>query len=58
VITNHGPRGLSDPTPYSHYSLLRTIEDAFGISEHLGHAASTSEGVRPMAPLFVAGRRK
>jgi hypothetical protein len=55
VITNHGPRKLGDPTPYSHYSLLRTIEDAFGISEHLGHAAATAEGVRPMTPLFALG---
>ena len=38
VITNHGPRGVRDDTPYSHYSLLRTIEDAFGIGEHLRHA--------------------
>jgi phosphatidylinositol-3-phosphatase len=30
VITNHGPRGLKDATPYNHYSLLRTLEDAFG----------------------------
>ncbi len=52
VITNHGPRGLTDPTPYNHYSLLRTIEDAFGISEHLGHAAETDKGVVPMVKLF------
>ena len=30
VITNHGPHSLVDPTPYNHYSLLRTLEDAFG----------------------------
>ena len=53
VITNHGPRGVKDDTPYSHYSLLRTIEDAFGIDEHLGHAADSEEGVRPMLPLFA-----
>ena len=52
VITNHGPHGLVDDTPYNHYSLLRTVEDAFGISEHLGHAAETEKGVRPMARLF------
>ena len=52
VITNHGPRGVKDPTPYNHYSLLRTIEDAFGIQEHLGHAAETEKGVVAMAPLF------
>ena len=42
VITNHGPRGTTDETPYNHYSLLRTIEEAFGIHEHLGHANDTS----------------
>jgi hypothetical protein len=58
VITNHGPRGLADPTPYSHYSLLRTLEDAFGVRERLGHAADTAAGVKPMTPLFAvrAGR--
>jgi hypothetical protein len=53
VITNHGPRGVSDPTPYSHYSLLRTLEDAFGVSGRLGHAADTDRGVVAMAPLFA-----
>jgi hypothetical protein len=52
VITNHGPRGVSDATPYNHYSLLRTIEDAFGIHEYLGIAARGDLGVRPMTPLF------
>ncbi|MBS0361679.1 MAG: phosphoesterase [Proteobacteria bacterium] len=56
VITNHGPKGLKDPTAYNHYSLLRTLEDAFGISEHLGHAAETNKGVKAMAPLFAVGR--
>ena len=31
VITNHGVRGLKDATPYDHYSLLRTTEDASGL---------------------------
>jgi phospholipase C len=52
VITNHGPHGLRDPTAYNHYSMLRTIEDAFGISEHLGHAAESDKGVAPMTKLF------
>jgi hypothetical protein len=52
VITNHGPRGVRDDTPCNHYSLLRTIEDAFGISEHLGHAADIDKGVVPMVKLF------
>jgi hypothetical protein len=58
VITNHGPRGLSDDTPYSHYSLLRTIEDGFGISAHLGHAADTGRGVAPMTKRGRTLRRR
>lgn len=54
VITNHGPRHVTDPTPYNHYSLLRTTEDAFGIREHLAHAADTAKGVVTMTPLFAA----
>jgi hypothetical protein len=53
VITNHGPRGLADDTPYNHYSMLRTLEDAFGIGEHLAHAAETDKGVVPMDKLFA-----
>jgi hypothetical protein len=52
VITNHGPRGVADDTPYSHYSLLRTLEDAFGVHQHLGHAADSDRGVVPMNRLF------
>ena len=51
VITNHGPRGVVDPTPYTHYSLLRTIEDAFGLP-HLRHAGDATTA--PMTRLFVA----
>ena len=53
VIANHGPRHLADPTPYNHYSLLRTIEAGFGITEYLGHAADTDKGVVTMTPLFA-----
>lgn len=53
VITNHGPRHVTGPTPYNHYSLLRTVEDAFGITEHIGHAADTDKGVVSMTPLFA-----
>ena len=56
VITNHGPRGVADATPYNHYSLLRTIEDAFGIRQRLGHAADTGKGVVPMVLLFRVAR--
>ncbi len=53
VITNHGPRGLKDETPANHYSLLRTLEDAFRIGGHLGHAADADKGVQPMIRLFA-----
>jgi phospholipase C len=43
VTTVTGPRVHpgTDPTPYDHYSLLRSIEDAFGLP-HLGHAGDGS----------------
>ena len=50
MITNHGPRGVVDPTPYNHYSLLRTVEDAFGIHDYLVRAGAP--GVVPMVDLF------
>jgi phospholipase C len=56
VITNHGPRGVVDDRPYNHYSLLRTVEAAFGIEEYLAHAADERNGVLAMTPLFAVGR--
>jgi Phosphoesterase family len=52
VITNHGPRGLSDPTPYNHYSLLSTFERVFGLPCLAG--ACDTANIKPMAPLFAA----
>jgi hypothetical protein len=57
VITNHGPHRVVDPTPYNHYSLLRTTEAAFGIDKYLGHAADSDKGVVTMTPLFASGGR-
>jgi phosphatidylinositol-3-phosphatase len=56
VATNHGPRGVADPTPYNHYSLLRTFEDVFGIDQRLGHAADTDKGVVSMTDLFARSK--
>ncbi|GAC1462627.1 MAG: phosphatidylinositol-3-phosphatase [Chamaesiphon sp.] len=56
VITNHGPRNVKDNTPYNHYSLLRTTEDAFGIHEYLNYAGDTKDGVKSMTPLFAVSR--
>jgi phospholipase C len=53
VITNHGQHGITDSTPYNHYSLLRTTEDAFGIYEYLNQAGNTAKGVKPMTQLFA-----
>jgi phospholipase C len=50
VITNHGPRGLRDNTSYNHYSLLLTVEKAFGLG-CLQHTCDSN--VKPMAPLFA-----
>jgi phosphatidylinositol-3-phosphatase len=57
VITNHGVGSVTDPTPYNHYSLLRTTETAFGIEEHLRNADNTAAGVADMAPLFAVGQK-
>jgi len=58
VVTNHGPRHVVDPTPYNHYSLLRTTEEAFGIHEFLGPAADEAKGVVAMSPLFAVSRER
>ena len=50
VITNYGVKGVTDHSFYNHYSLLRTIEDAFDLP-HLGHAADPT--THSLAPLLV-----
>jgi hypothetical protein len=51
VITNKGQYPITDNTPYNHYSLLRSYEDAFGLP-CLANACDTTDGVKPMTPLF------
>ena len=51
VITNKGKHPITDNTPYNHYSLLRSYEDAFGLS-CLANACDAATGVKPMTPLF------
>jgi len=51
VVTNNGPRGVTDDTPHNHYSLLRTTEAAFGITEHLNLA--NHPDVHTMVKLFA-----
>jgi phosphoesterase family protein len=47
VITNKGPRGMTDNAPYNHYSLLASIEQAFGLG-----CLQESCTASPMTPLF------
>lgn len=46
VVGPKVPHGV-DSTPYSHYSLLRSIETQFGLS-HLGHAADATTNQLPV----------
>ncbi len=55
AITNYGVKGVQDPTPYSHYSLLKTIEAGFGLP-YLGHAADP--GTLTMAPMLAPRKNK
>jgi len=48
VITNHGPRGLTDKTSYNHYSLLASLQQTFGVGCLLNSCTATS-----MAKLFA-----
>jgi hypothetical protein len=50
AITNYGVRGVEDTRFHSHYSLLKTIEAAFGLS-YLGHAADSTTNT--LAPLLA-----
>jgi hypothetical protein len=49
AITNYGVRGVQDGRFQSHYSLLKTIEAAFGLS-YIGHAADATTNT--LAPLL------
>jgi hypothetical protein len=50
AITNYGVRGVQDTRFQSHYSLLKTIEAAFGLPS-LGHAADSTTNT--LAPLLA-----
>jgi len=50
AITNYGVRGVQDSRVQSHYSLLKTIEAAFGLP-YLGHAADSTTNT--LAPLLA-----
>lgn len=42
VVTRHGPRGFVSNQPYNHYSLLRTVEENWGLP-YLGNASDSSQ---------------
>lgn len=48
VITNHGPRGITDKTSYNHYSLLASLQQTFGLGCLINSCTATA-----MAPLFA-----
>jgi phosphatidylinositol-3-phosphatase len=54
AITNYGVKGVQDSHFYSHFSLLKTIEAAFGLP-YLGHAADATTDT--LAPLLEPGNR-
>ena len=47
VVTSHGPRGLQDATSYSHYSLLASLQQTFGLGCLLNSCTANA-----MTPLF------
>jgi len=51
VITNKSHRHVADNTPYNHFSLLLSLEKAFGLP-CLQNACDKAHGVVPMTPLF------
>ena len=51
VITSHGPRGARDASPANHYSLLSSIQHAFGLG-CLQFTCDTKH-VKPLTPLFA-----
>lgn len=51
VVTSHGPRGITDPAAYNHFSLLQTIQQSFGLG-CLEFTCDTAN-VKPLAPLFA-----
>jgi phospholipase C len=54
VITNKSHHHVADNTPYNHYSLLLSLEKAFGLP-CLQNACDQAHGVVPMTPLFNPG---
>jgi phospholipase C len=52
VIANHGPRGLKFNVPSNHYSLLLSIERAFGLGCLQQSCPNSGSNVQPMTAMF------
>jgi hypothetical protein len=52
VIANHGPRGLKYNVPANHYSLLLSVENAFGLGCLQQACPNSDSNVQPMTPMF------
>ena len=52
VIANHGPHGVKYNVAANHYSLLLTIEEAFGLHCLQQACPSSGSNVQPMTPMF------
>lgn len=50
LVSRFAPPGTTDPAPYDPYSLLRSVEDLFGL-QHLGLVAGAK--VRSFAPVLL-----
>ena len=48
VVTNHGPRGVTDSASYDHYSLLASLEQTFGLGCLVNSCSASA-----MAKLFA-----
>jgi hypothetical protein len=48
VITNHGPRGITDNTSFDHFSLLASLQQTFGLGCLLNSCTAN-----PMTNLFA-----
>jgi hypothetical protein len=57
VIRTGSEEPIRDDTPYNHYSLTASLQQAFGLACHIrgvpvGRTCDTAAGVKPMARLF------
>jgi hypothetical protein len=56
VISPLSRPGYQSRVPYDHYSLLRTIEDGWGLGELGASNPATQPATAPMSDFFASGR--